>query len=321
MGMSTEIVRFLAQAGRDGVSFGRVLTLGRQHVAVSPERLRRVLAAHGFWPPKCGEAAFAPLMSNPLTRFEGFAKAMGAASVSACDASAYEGADLVHDLNEPVPAAWHEQFDVVIDSGAIEHVFNFPVAIANCLRLVKLNGRLFFFTPANNHCGHGFYQFSPELFYRVLSPANGFEVERLWARTHSEAISNWFGIRYPFLVNGPAYAVADPAQIGQRVTLAGGGPVLLFIQARRTARFEVLRPAPQQSDYVALWARAAAGRQASQGTWDSPVLAWLSRRFSERVCREVLPALAALVDPFRWRRFVRRHHSLRNKRFYRRVKE
>jgi SAM-dependent methyltransferase len=321
MGMTTEIVRFLAQAGREGVSFTRVLTLGRQHVGVSPERLRRVLAAHGCWPPKCGEAAFASLMSSPLTRFEGFAKALGAASVCACDASAYEGADLLHDLNEPVPAQWHEQFDVVIDSGALEHVFNFPIAIANCLRLVKLNGRVFFFTPANNHCGHGFYQFSPELFYRVLSPANGFAVERLWARTHSEASSNWFGVRYPFLVNGPAYAAPDPAQVGRRVTLVGGKPVLLFIQAKRTARVEILQQAPQQSDYVAQWARAAAGPPASQATWDSPVLAWLRGRFSERVCREVLPALAWFVDPFRWRRYVRRHHALKNKRLFRRVAE
>jgi SAM-dependent methyltransferase len=320
MGMTTEIVRFLAQAGRDGASFTRVLTLGRQHVGVSPERLRRVLEAHGFWPPKCGEAAFAPLMSDPLTRLEGFAKALGAASVLACDASAYEGADLVHDLNQPVPAEWHEQFDVVIDSGTLEHVFNFAVAIANCMRLVKLNGRLFFFTPANNLCGHGFYQFSPELFYRVLSPANGFEVERMWARTHTEAISNWFGISYPFLVNGPAYAVLDAAQAGQRVALGGGGPVMLFIQARKAARVEILKQAPQQSDYAALWQRAATGPPAGQATRPSAVLAWLRSHLSERVCREVLPAVARFVDPFRWRRF-RRRHSFKNQQLFHRVEE
>lgn len=319
MGMTTEIVRFLAQAGRDGASFERVLTLGRQHVGVSPERLRRVLAANGLWPPKCGEAVFAALMSSPLTRFEGLAKALGAASVAACDASAYEGADLVHDLNQPVPAQWHEQYDAVIDSGTIEHVFNFPAAIANCMRLVKLNGRLFLFTPANDLCGHGFYQFSPELFYRLFTPANGFEVERMWARTHTEAVSRWFGISYPFLVNGPAYAVPDPARVGRRVTLAGGGPALLFIQARKTAQVEILKQAPQQSDYEVLWEGAAARPPAMQGAEDGAIVAWLRSRLSERVCREVLPALAWLVDPFRWRRFVWRHHSLKNKRLFRRV--
>ena len=33
-------------------------------------------------------------------------------------------------------------------------------------------------TPANNFFGHGFYQFTPELFFRIFSAANGFEVER-----------------------------------------------------------------------------------------------------------------------------------------------
>jgi len=37
-------------------------------------------------------------------------------------------------------------------------------------------------TPASNLCGHGFYQFSPELFYRALNATNGFEVERMIMR-------------------------------------------------------------------------------------------------------------------------------------------
>jgi hypothetical protein len=34
-------------------------------------------------------------------------------------------------------------------------------------------------TPANNQMGHGFYQFSPELFFRVFSQENGYLLRAL----------------------------------------------------------------------------------------------------------------------------------------------
>ena len=67
----------------------------------------------------------------------------------------------------------------MLDSGSLEHVFNFPIAIANCMALTEVGGHFVAITPANNWCGHGFYQFSPELFYRVLCAENGFRVERM----------------------------------------------------------------------------------------------------------------------------------------------
>jgi hypothetical protein len=59
------------------------------------------------------------------------------------DASPYEGADTIHDMNTPVPEAWHGRYDVVIDSGSLEDIFNFPVAIANLanmLRVARIRG-------------------------------------------------------------------------------------------------------------------------------------------------------------------------------------
>jgi len=42
---------------------------------------------------------------------------------------------------------------VVIDSGSLEHIYNFPVAIANCMKMVKVGGSFFIFNMANNHMG------------------------------------------------------------------------------------------------------------------------------------------------------------------------
>lgn len=78
-----------------------------------------------------------------------------------------------------MPASLHAKYDAVIDSGTPEHVFNFPVALASAMSMVRKGGYLFVVTMANNHCGHGFYQFSSELFFRALARENGFRIRCL----------------------------------------------------------------------------------------------------------------------------------------------
>jgi SAM-dependent methyltransferase len=347
MGLSIESIRFLLEARRQGARFDRVLTLGRQHVAVATERLRDFLAADSLWPPAQGERLFDELAAQPERRFEAFAHALGARRVESCDASPYEGATRIHDLNQPVPAAWHEQFSVIIDGGTLEHVFNFPVALANCMRMVEVGGHLILLTPANNFFGHGFYQFSPELFYRALSPAQGFRVERMEAVADADGTSKLFGVPYSFPIVGPRYAVTDPEAIRSRVTLLNDRAVLLYVQARKTAAVQPFATIPQQSDYVSQWessaapspgpasataptasaaassstatsTSAAASAPAGGGGAQGGVGAWLQRHLSERFCRETLPRLAWWVDPLRRIRF-RRAHSFHNRRFFRRV--
>jgi SAM-dependent methyltransferase len=162
---------------------------------------------------------------------------MGATQVQAMDFSAYEGAGLVHDLNQPIPPQWREQFDVVFDGGTLEHVFNFPVAIKNCMEMLKPKGRFVAVTMPNNWCGHGFYQFSPELFFRILSPANGFSIIDMYLTT----------------LGGNAYTVIDPEAVRSRVELCNKIPVFLLVHARRDEVKEIFSQTPQQSDYVTQW--------------------------------------------------------------------
>jgi hypothetical protein len=90
----------------------------------------------------------------------------------------------------------------------------------------------------NNWCGHGFYQFSPELFYRVFSEVNGFCIVEMYVTT----------------VEGRAFAVANPEHVRGRVELCNDEPLFLLVHARRDAVREIFAQPPQQSDYVAHWA-------------------------------------------------------------------
>ncbi len=233
MGLDINGVQLLIAARKKGAQFGRTVMLGRSTLNVFPQTMVSVLDRNGLPAVKFKNAGPECAYAEP------FFEALGASRVDAMDNSDYEGAKLVHDLNQPIPSEWREQFDAVYDGGTLEHVFNFPVALRNSMELLKPGGRLFIHTCANNLCGHGFYQFSPELFYRTLSPENGFEVERM--------IIHRVG---PY---GRWHEVSDPNAIRSRVELITFTPVHMLVQAKRVAVKEIFQKMPQQSDYVVKW--------------------------------------------------------------------
>jgi len=318
MGLSLQSINFLLQAYQSGVRFEQTLTLGRQHVIASPRQIVDALKSIHNLPPSFDPGEVRQALEKTTWRFDVIARAMGAKSVVACDFSDYEGAEMIHNMNSPIAAEQEESYDVVIDGGTLEHIFNFPIAIANAMRLTKVGGSLILFTPANNNFGHGFYQFSPELFYRVLSPANGFKVRRMVATVEDIVENgNLFGIRYPFLVNGPWYEVADPEDVKSRVTLMNQYPVGLMVLAERVGREEIFKQTPQQSDYVRLWSETANGQEGSTkgGAFSSKLIEWVKMYCPETLWREFLPKIAAFGDPFRMSRY-RKERSFSNERFF-----
>jgi SAM-dependent methyltransferase len=294
MGINRETAEFLCEARAGGAPFGRVLTLGRQNLNFDREALQALAARHGV--DGAGDAL--DLYCEPF-----FARFLGAQNVEAIDYSGYEGAALIHDLNRPIRVEWEELYDAVVDGGTLEHVFNFPQALANCMRMVRTGGRLFIFAPANNQLGHGFYQFSPELFYRTLAPAHGFEIERMLAVQFRYASTEHGSLGRP-------YRVADPATVGSRITLVNSRPVTLMIQARKTAHLtEPFATTPQQGDYTEIWMNG-------DGDSTPPPRAVARSRLREPaqlVKRMLPPGIGERLRNEYDRRFV---HSFRNRAFY-----
>jgi hypothetical protein len=95
-------------------------------------------------------------------------------------------------------------------------------------------------TEANNWMGHGFYQFSPELFYRVFSEVNGLRVDRL--------------VLYEKYLFSPRYEVPDPASVRGRIELSNAWiGVSLLVRATRIRKTKLFPTWPQQSDYSEAW--------------------------------------------------------------------
>jgi SAM-dependent methyltransferase len=170
---------------------------------------------------------------------EPFLRFLGADEIVSLDANSYQGASLVHDMNVTIPDELKSRYDVVVEGGTLEHIFNFPVAVKNCMELLVPGGHFLGIAPANNFCGHGFYQFSPDLFYRVFSEENGFTVERA-CLCEVQSDSDW-------------YEAADPLAARQFVELVNTAPTYLLVQARKLEDRRVFRKFPEQSVYTLLW--------------------------------------------------------------------
>jgi SAM-dependent methyltransferase len=211
--------------------------IGRQNFFVGRREWRRVLDRARQPVP----AAWSALDCFQGAHAEPFFQALGATTVNSLDATDYEGADRIHDLNQPIPPDWRESYDVVFDGGSLEHVFQFPTALLNALQLVKTGGRFIAYTPANNYFGHGFYQFSPELWWRALGGETGFAIEKM--------VAVEFGWRVRM------FEINDPAKVGGRISLVNRALVLLFVCARKTGPTPESFGPVMQSDYSATWNR------------------------------------------------------------------
>jgi len=238
MGIDVDVAKFLLSGRERGVDFKKSLTLGVQQFQFFDYDYQTLAGVFNL---------------EDFTRVKtstDFLQFLGAEKISAMDFSDYEGAAILHDLNKPIGDELKEKFTFVLDGGTTEHVFNFPTALANAMEMVETGGHLAIITGGNNFLGHGFYQFSPELFYRALSAENGFEVKRLIA---AEVGGNW-------------YEVADPQKVKSRVELINEKPVYLMVLAQKVEGKPLFTNAPQQSDYVEMWQ----GEEGKQGSGTAP---------------------------------------------------
>ena len=179
MGISRNAVGVFLHEAKRARMRGSILTLGRQDVFVTREQLLEIMRSFDMKPVseasqvlsrKASEAAGGLISDQYLFQ------ALGFSECKASDASGYEDADFIFDLNRSeTPQELVERWDMVFDGGTIEHVFHVPNAFANIFKFLKLGGRIVHIAPSANHMDHGFYMFSPTLFWNYYT-ANGFDV-------------------------------------------------------------------------------------------------------------------------------------------------
>jgi len=223
MGIEYNAVRILKLAKSKNIIFDKVATIGRQGLHIKLKNIKKIL-----------EGDLSSLKDQPYS--ENLFKILGTKEINSFDYSNYEHCTFVCDMNKDIDNKFKNKYDLVFDGGTLEHVFNFPVAIRNCMEMLKVGGHFISVTCCNNFSGHGFYQFSPELFFRIFNQDNGFEMLNLF-------ISE----------NNIWYEVKDPEDVKSRVIFRNNHETYLLILAKKVAERNIFQINPYQSDYVSLW--------------------------------------------------------------------
>ena len=205
---------------------GRVATIGRQELALD----NKICSLTGIGT----EYKHEKYCDNLLLQH------FAATSVDSWDYSDYEGASRIADMNKPLNGK-ASTYDTVIDCGSLEHVYNAPQALLNVSELCSQGGQILHVLPANNYCGHGFWQFSPELFFSLYCEANGYSETRVFlANVYRTDI--WYEVMKP--------------EHGQRANVISFTPTFVLCRTVKSQRQR--HESVQQSDYVHAWQKNGA---------------------------------------------------------------
>ncbi|HYV40056.1 MAG TPA: class I SAM-dependent methyltransferase [Gemmataceae bacterium] len=161
---------------------GAVLQLGRQDINFGINELRDWARSSGVPLNDNGPIVIRHIPGQPHLQWIDdvtFFTQLGFENVQSCDTCDYEQATHIFDMNHPSPDQLNNRFDVILDGGTLEHIFNVPQAFGNLHKMLKVGGRAIHVFPVSNHVDHGFYSFSPTLFWDYYQ-ANGYQVEHCY---------------------------------------------------------------------------------------------------------------------------------------------
>jgi SAM-dependent methyltransferase len=180
MGLNRHHIEMLAREHLYRPLRGDVLTIGRQSVYLSPDELIETLRGIGVDVTGI-DLATVELDRSTLNRSvprddlvsdRAIFASLGETRVRAVDVNGYEGAEIVHDLNVPVPASLHAIADVIVDGSTLDNTFDVAAALRNYSEMLRPGGRLFTANIFSAH--HSSYTLTPPLTLLDYFVVNGF---------------------------------------------------------------------------------------------------------------------------------------------------
>jgi SAM-dependent methyltransferase len=161
VGLIYPTVRLLAHFREPYAYAGRLLTIGRQEVNLTPSQSR---ALFGVELPRTPEG-----WVDDVALF----RTLGFDEVHALDHPDALEATIPHDLNTALDPVHHGGYDAVLDVGTLEHVFDTAAYMATMVQLLAPGGTVLHLSPTQGGPNHGFYCFQPTFFFSYYR-TNGF---------------------------------------------------------------------------------------------------------------------------------------------------
>jgi SAM-dependent methyltransferase len=145
---------------------GTLVSLGHQTIGASLERIEQLMAARGIKPRDVDLEADTQTSHQQPGRISenAFFGLFSQAQLKTLDVSDYEGAEIICDLNRPLPWRYRGVADFIINGSCLDNIFDPVTAIKNMTRMLKPGGRIVQFEQGNSH-GAAYLKFSPDWFY------------------------------------------------------------------------------------------------------------------------------------------------------------
>jgi len=288
MGLARAAIKLIAETVQTHKISGRVLIIGKQDVWGTGPEVVRWLRESGLTPAAAQpEISLKPdlqrlhfIQDTSLFRMMGFREAV------TLDYSDYEGAEIICDLSHPLPdgvLAKTGRFDLIVDAGCLEHIFNVPQVLKNYYHLAGDRGAVILILPSSHLVDHGFYSFSPTLFQDYYS-ANHWQILRHY---FYESLPNYNAL-------WKVYEYKPGALIPFAFMGGLGGCIwgIFFVaqkQPETTCDAEV-----QQGMFLAAWARKSGGGDpgptaVAKGGWPS-----VREKLKPHIPKPLIPILMAI---------------------------
>lgn len=145
MGIMIPVVRALLREHKRRPLTGRGLLIGRQTVPLTIQEARELLAEEGI---DCINDQPALDTFTRFGRDRGFVSDIGFFSMfcdvlwRTLDVTDYEGAEIVHDMHEPVPSELAGQFDFIWTGSCLDNMFDPATAMKSSARMLAPGGRV-----------------------------------------------------------------------------------------------------------------------------------------------------------------------------------
>ena len=265
MGIAKGSASLLYELKKDIGFSGTILQLGKQSLYVEADQLPLIAAKFGFEIDITGIAKdnHGEYINGTYNDTVFFSK-LGFETICSLDANDYEGADIIHDLNQPIPESLSGNFDFIYDGGTLEHIFDFPQSLKNIFQLLKVGGVIAHAQASHNHVDHGFYMYSPTVFWDYYN-ANNFEILKSYIYEYEHqhnayTTKDWLIYEY------------EPSAIEHLVSGGWGRKQLGIWFVARKLENSTCNVVPQQGAYLRTWNNLPSYNPYEKAQQQSPLL-------------------------------------------------
>jgi hypothetical protein len=261
---------------------GDVLLLGRQTMQFTPEHACDMLRAEGLEAVETISAIDAQTRAGRGHGYitdSAFFQLLGAKSVRALDHADYEGAELVHDLNRPIPDSLAEAADFILDGSTLDNLFSPAAGLENMARMLRPGGRML---SINSGTGHSWpYAMPTGYWFLDYCALNRFADCKVYLIVYERRRRDVFAVD-PLSRTGPGLATSHVLAVVAFAEKDAGSTWDRMPVQRQYAGAELMHVYLEQGQRFAASPRPELIRSRGRATLAPSVVAWMHDYFRTR---------------------------------------